>query len=353
MLIDRYLAKEIVQPLLLGLGLFMLIFVGYTTARELSAVAQGSVDLLTAGKLVGLTTLTTLEVLLPSALFFSIISVLGRLYHDGEMAALAAAGVSPLRLVFSIGRMALLFAILAGILSIVGRPWAFRHIYQLESQAATQMVEGKVTARNFVPIGGSKAVFIADEIDAGQNRFQHVFVQRKNKEDENANVIMAASASMPRIDVDAVPAYRFYDGFSYVIDQDGAQKLIMEFKEMAIVSKELEKAHVTYRRKATATDELAKSTLPKEVAEFQWRVSTPLATLFLAMLAVPVSASQPRQPRLRNTVKAGLTYLGLFMSISLVRTLVEDGKIPAAPGLWIAYIPPALLLVAMLYRRRR
>ena len=46
---------------------------------------------------VGLNTLVTLEILLPSAFFFSVLAAIGRLYRDSEMSALYAAGVSRAR----------------------------------------------------------------------------------------------------------------------------------------------------------------------------------------------------------------------------------------------------------------
>ena len=54
--------------------------------------------MLTAFKLIGLNTLITLEILLPSAFFFSVLAAIGRLYRDSEMSAFYAAGISRARI---------------------------------------------------------------------------------------------------------------------------------------------------------------------------------------------------------------------------------------------------------------
>ena len=71
LVIDRYISREIARPFVSGLGLLTLIFIGYSAALQLQLAAAGKLELLTAFKLVGLNTLVTLEVLMPSALLAS------------------------------------------------------------------------------------------------------------------------------------------------------------------------------------------------------------------------------------------------------------------------------------------
>ena len=136
MIIDRHISWEIMRPFCTGLGLLVLIFIGFSAARQLSLAAEGQLDMLTAFKLIGLNTLITLEILLPSAFFFSVLSAIGRLYRDSEMSAFYAAGVSRARILEAVLKLALVVALITGFISIQGRPWAFRTSYALESQAA-------------------------------------------------------------------------------------------------------------------------------------------------------------------------------------------------------------------------
>jgi hypothetical protein len=66
LIIDRHISMEIVRPFCLGLGLLVLIFIGYSSSQQLALAAQGQLGLVTAFKLIGFNTLITLEILLRS-----------------------------------------------------------------------------------------------------------------------------------------------------------------------------------------------------------------------------------------------------------------------------------------------
>ena len=99
----------------MGLGLLVLVFIGFSAAQQLSAAAAGQLEMLTAFKLVGLNTLVTMEILMPSAFFFSVLSAIGRLYRDSEMSALYAAGVSRARIIEAVLKLALVIAVITGV----------------------------------------------------------------------------------------------------------------------------------------------------------------------------------------------------------------------------------------------
>jgi lipopolysaccharide export system permease protein len=96
----------------------------------------------------------------------------------------------------------------------------------------------------------------------------------------------------------------------------------------------------------TAT--LAGSDQPKDIAEFQWRITAPLATLLLAALAVPLARSGPRQSRAGIFGVAMLAYLLLFTASGMVRNWVENESLAPFPGLLLAYVPTLLLLAVLL-----
>jgi lipopolysaccharide export system permease protein len=353
LVLDLYLTREILRPLTLGLGLLVLIFVGYSSARELSLAAEGVIDATTAIRLIGLNTLITLEILLPSALFFSVLAGIGRLHRDAEMTAFTAAGVSPWRVLEGVLKLALVIAALVGFLSMEGRPWAYREIYRLEANSAAEFDIKRLATGNFVALEGTDYVFIAGDIDLDQGLHKQVFLQRDHADGARSEVIYAREAALPTMDPLERSTTEFYHGYAYVLDHTGTRDLTMKFNQFSILSPELEEARQSYKRKAEATARLAESELPKDIAEFQWRLSTPLATVLLGLLAVPLARSRPRQSRFRNFVIALLVYVVLFSAITVARTWVEQGQIPPLPGVWSGYLLPILLLVLLVQPPRR
>ena len=346
MILDRHISLEIIRPFCTGLGLLILIFIGFSAARQLSLAADGQLDMLTAFKLVGLNTLITLEILLPSAFFFSVLSAIGRLYRDSEMSAFYAAGVSRARILEAVLKLALVVAIITAFLSILGRPWAYRTSYELEAKAAAEFDLKKMSAGEFVNMDGTDYTFIAGDVDLDKGLHKGVFLQKNYDERGRSEIIVAEAAAMPTLNPGQATRATFYRGYNYLLDNQKRQDMTLQFNEL-VVHLPNEEAQEKYRRKAETTLNLSQSSEPKDIAEYQWRITTPLGTVLLALIAVPLARSAPRESRFRNVSIAVLAYVVLFSMVSVLRTFVEQGKLGAIPGLWSAYLVQALVLIVL------
>lgn len=346
MIIDRHISMEILRPFVIGLGLLVLVFIGFSAAKQLSAAAAGQLEMLTAFKLVGLNTLVTLEILMPSAFFFSVLAAVGRLYRDSEMSALYAAGVSRARILEAVLKLALVVALITGTISILGRPWAFRTSYDLESRAAAKFDLKKMATGEFVNMSGSDYIFIADDLDLDRGRHKGVFLQKDYEKVGRSEIIVAEAAELPVLNPGQAMQAEFFNGYNYLLDQRRKQDITLKFKNL-IVRLDNQDAQEQYRRKAETTLNLAQSDEPKDIAEFQWRVTTPVATILLALMAVPLARSAPRESRMRNVLIAVGIYIGLFAMTSVVRTGIEQGRLGELPGLWGAYLLEIILLVVL------
>ena len=345
MIIDRYLTQEILRPFTLGFGLLVVLFVAYTAAIQLTQAADGIIEPTTALRLILLNTLIAFETLLPSALYLSIVAAIGRLHQDSEMTAMQAAGVSELRILAAVAKLALVFAVLVAMLSIFGRPWAYSESYRLESQLVDEFDIATLSADRFINLQGSGYVLYARSIDREQKRLYDVFMQADHG--AKTEVILAKEAYLPETPADQDREVKFLRGNLYLLNREGQRDGSMKFKEMITHIPEAEKLS-SYKRKAESTASLAASDQPKDIAEFQWRVSTPLATILLALLAVPLSRSQPRQSRFGIFFSAIVVYALLLGLIGALRNAIEQGTISAVPGLWSAYLFPLVLLALLL-----
>ena len=74
-----------------------------------------------------------------------------------------------------------------------------------------------------------------------------------------------------------------------------------------------------------------------DLAELQWRLTTPLATVFLALLGIPLSRAVPRQGRYYNVKIVAMVW-------------VERGKVGPLPGLLWVDVLLALVVVLLLWR---
>jgi lipopolysaccharide export system permease protein len=70
----------------------------------------------------------------------------------------------------------------------------------------------------------------------------------------------------------------------------------------------------------------------------------PLLTLLLAAMAVPMSRTPPRKGRFARSLAALVAFTIYYNLFSLGRTWVDQGHIPAMPGLWWVHLLPVLVV---------
>ena len=105
-----------------------------------------------------------------------------------------------------------------------------------------------------------------------------------------------------------------------------------------------------YRIKAAPTGSIARSVDPEEIAEFQWRLSTPLATMMLALLGVPLSRSSPRRDKYTKVTTAVVIFAVYYNLSALAKKWVGNGVLDTLPGIWWIQLLMAGLLL-YLYRQ--
>lgn len=353
MILSRHITAEIIKPMVLGITLLVIVFTGYSFAVKLSQAAGNALPLPVVAKLIGLNSLIAMEVLLPTSLYLSIIATLSRLYRDSEMTAMNSAGYSQARLIRTVVVLTLFVAALVGTISLYTRPWAYRQSYQIEADAQAEFDIRKIEPGQFIEMQDAQYVLFARGVDRKNGTLSEVFVQtgKSTGSGTKVQVIYAHEAYMPPVGLGESRSFEFRDGYSYVLDPGSSRDTTLKFKQLSIPIPGIEK-DTGYRRKAEPTRTLAQSDASKDIAEYQWRLSTPLATLALALVAIPLSRSSPRQGRHSSFILAIGVYIGLFILTSAGRNWVADGKIPTNPGIWSVYALPLLLFAILTWAPR-
>jgi lipopolysaccharide export system permease protein len=349
--LDRYITAEIVRPFLLGTGLLVLIFAGYSTAIRMADAANGLITPTTVAKLTGLNIMMALEVLLPTALYLSALAAIGRLHRDSEMAALHAAGIGEFRILVAVVKLSVAVALVTGFLSLTGRPWAYGQTYALEAAAQQAVQLQRIEAGTFVELPDTGYVLFARRVDRETGVLGDLFLRKIYP--RRTEIITAREAEFRLPGPEQPGRVEFRDGHTYVLDHRGRRDLQQGFNSLVIHLAETE-TQTRFRRKAEPTWSLLDSPAIKDVAEIQWRFSTPLATVLLAMLAVPLARSGPRQSRTSGMI-FGLAVYTLFFGVATVaRNLVEEGTVAAMPGIWWSYaLLAAVVFVLLIWPRLR
>ena len=340
MILDRYLMREILKPLAAALGVLALLFTTYGAARLLSNAVNGLLPADMISQLVGLQTLIALEVLIPISLYLAVVLAFGRMYGDSEFTAMGALGRSPARVMGVVAFLSTCIALAVAALSLLVRPWAYRRSHEISNIAAASLDTNHMEAGTFyVSSDGRRTTFIERRTGPGATA-HNVFVQLKDA--DGTRIIYARSVEqIPQAGPANGSQLRMTDAHVYGIPRGSeGGGLIMSVRDLTV---QLASPHIEppgYSSVAASTAYLAGSRSAPDIAEFQWRLSTSVSTLLLGMLGVPLARSRPREHKYAKMGLAILIYAGYYLLYESARTWVQNGVIPAFPGLWWA---PALL----------
>ncbi len=331
MRIERYIIAEVLKPFLAVLGILLALFGCFTVARYLAAAATETLGLALMLRLVLLKLLIATEVLVPVALYFSAVMGLGRMHRDQEMVALRAAGIGSGTVIRSMLFLGLPVAVLVAWLSISARPWAYAESYLLDASARTEFSPEHVQGGKFLGSENSGRVLYTRYKDPDNDEMREVFLFRRG--DLASTVVSAQRAQHRENRTTGTAQLQLQDGQLYRLQREAGNDQVTTFSELVFNLTQPDEA-VGYKRKAAATGVLLVSELPREIAEWQWRLSRPLATLLLVLAAIPLSHAAPRQGRHERLIIAAMVFAVYYNLGGLAQSWVEQGVVGAFPGVW-------------------
>ena len=343
MIIDRYIMREIIQPTLAICAILIMIFASYMATGFLMDALAGQLPGSTIILLILLRIVIALEVLLPTTLYLSVVIALGRLYKDSEMTALSACGVGTGRVLRPVFYSALIIAAIVASLSLFIRPLAYDRYYRLKAQAAVTFDLSRMNEETFYETADGRRIIYAQKVDQQRNEAKRVFI--RTERNDTLQVIHARRAKQTEDPSSGKEILIFRDGYLYEFSRTGDHGSVLQFETSAMTLEAQEDLLLRYRVKAAPSRNLARSSDGEEIAEFQWRLSTPVATIMLALLGVPLSRSSPRQDKYTRVTAAVVVFAVYYNLSALAKKWVEKGILDTFPGIWwVQFLMAGLLL---------
>lgn len=352
-IIDRYLLRELAFGCFASTVVLLVVTLGGTVTDVLTKVARGRLPGNLVFEILGLRTLDALTVLVPLALFIGVLMAYGRLWRDNEMAVLQGAGM-PLRdLLRPLAWIVVPVVAMVGLISFWLAPAAIRLSHSLVEEANRSLVVAGLEAGRFVQLPGRGGVIYVGAMNDGGSRFERMFVatERADGEDTRIDVITAERGEL-RHESDGQGRFlALQDGFRVEgrVGYDDFRLLRFKGNDIALAENATDDTPESLKRAAPFAELLAGNE-PLQRAEVHWRLAAPLSVLILAVLAVPLSRTRPREARYAGILVALLCYLIYLGWLGIARSLIEQGKVPAFVGLWWVHLPAAAVAV-WLFRR--
>ncbi|MGA0054643.1 MAG: LPS export ABC transporter permease LptF [Steroidobacteraceae bacterium] len=329
--LSRYILRETVGSWLAVTAVLTVILLTNQLGVVLARAAEQGFPPGVVLTLVGLGTVQNISVLLPIGLLLGVMLALGRLYHDSEMTAMQACGVSGRHTWSPVLLIAIVCATVVGFLTSFVGPMAMAKIQEVRSEALRDGEFSPITAGRFRNFGGGSIVLYAETLDAN-GMLGNVFIQRDN---EGRQEIMLADRGQHTISSNGrLHLLTLYSGERIEGTPGSAELRRVRFEQSVIPVQIPEALLAPPRLEAQPFFNLLRSEELEAIAEWQWRVAAPVMVLVLAMLAVPLARLRPRQGRYARIWLGVVLYFLYFSLISAARVWLEKGLTPAWLGLW-------------------
>jgi lipopolysaccharide export system permease protein len=345
-LIGRYIFREAFGSWLVVMAVLFLIFMTNKLADVLGDAAANTLPRDAVLAIFGLTALRYLMFLTPITLFLGITLALARLNRDGEMAALSACGVGGGRLLVPIGAFTLLLAIALAWLAFELTPSASRRIEEIRFSAEQNVELTAIEPGKFTTPDSGDTVLYAREVVGDELR--DVFLQTQR--DDRVSVVLAERGRRVVDESTGNLSFVLYNSRLYEGVPGESNFLVVELDEQLVPIRPHEEDEFVQAVAAKPTRDLLRSRALADRAELHWRISWPLSLFVLALLAVPLSRTSPREGRYARLGIALFVYLIYFDMLSIARVWVERGITTDVFGMWWVHAVVGLLGLWMLAR---
>lgn len=351
-ILQKYVLREWAWTLLAVTIVLLIVMVGLALGDLLNDIANGRVPSSLLWTLIGLKLPYVMLTILPLSAFIAVIWGLGRLYRDQEMAVMRASGFHwPMMLRPLFNLLLPVFALLL-FLGLFLTPSASQLAQEKLEHAFRNAAEwGLQTGQFHVLQGGDLVLYVASVDDDGRT-LRDVFIQQRTGEREQV-----WSAEKGYYWLDRQKGERFLSLEEGQIVEGGAFSLdfgIMSFGRNDLKLPEPEiKRKEKHRLESRPTGDMLFSADPAEQAELQWRFAPSLAAIVLALLAIPLSHSAPREGRGGRALLGILAYAVYVNVLYMGRNWVATGQLPVSLGIWWVHAVVLVVALAWLYRQGR
>ena len=349
-ILDNYLIRQMLTNWFAVTTVLLVIMVGNVLARSLGRVTEGTIAPDAVLALVGVKSISLLVTLIPLGLYLGVLLALGRFYRDNEMSVMQACGVGLKDIFRPAAIVGLAGVTLISVLTVYASPWSARQEEVLKIELAEQSGLGLLSAGRFIESSNGDTVFFTQSIDPSRRQFENVFMYRKRE--EKLPAVDTARFASYQVDPDNGDEYLvFNEGQSSVGNPGEAEYTLTTFKRQGVLRQRRDSNAPQLRTRGKSLTQLWQSSDLADRAELQWRISIPLAALILALLAVPLSHTTPRQGRYARIALAILIYIPYANLLVLARKWIANGTNPVWIGLWPVHMMMLLLIIYLVSRR--
>jgi lipopolysaccharide export system permease protein len=348
MLIERYLAREVLRPVLAILVFLTVVVLVFYASRLLGRAALEGLPMDIVFQMSLLRLGLFFDVLVPIAVLLGTVIGLGRLQAAHEIIALASVGAGRRRVTKALVVTITIAALGVALASMVFRPWAYEKLYALEKELAAELDLTRIEPGRF-QVGDENWLIYAQ----GRSGDGLDDVMVRQKADEVSGLIRAQRLKQESAGDGQIRLVFEGNVHSYTMASAGQPDIVGRFDRFAMVLRLDEPPGRERLRRAMPTARLMDAPTPVELAELQWRVTGPITVLVLGLAGLALSRINPRSGKSARVLSATVVGTVYFSLLGVMINWVEQGDFPALPGAFVVPFGVLMLLAARYWAVQR
>jgi lipopolysaccharide export system permease protein len=348
MIIRQAFYREAVLTISAGVALLLLVFVVLGLTKFLGEAAVGQYPRDIVFTILGLELIRRMETLIPLATYVGLLMTLGRWYRDSEMTVLAACGVGLTSILRPVAQLALFSALLVAGFSFYVSPVTMGMAVQVKNESLSRSDISIVAPGVFTDLQGSGRILYVERVSA-KGVLEKIFVNEKQAGKQH---VLVAQTGRQHIDPGTGERLLVLDnGAAYEGTPGEPDYRVVEFETYTLRLKQPGALPTTNDINARPTRTLLQSGDLEDRIELQWRLAKPISVLILAAFALVLAHTDARRGRIVNLVAAVLVYFIYNNMIGIGDTLLRNGRVPPAAGLWWIHLSLAAIAAYLIVRR--
>lgn len=342
LILFRYLSRELLSTMTAVTLVLLLIMMSGRLINQLASAAAGEISLQVVFFILLLRMPSFLEMILPMALFISILLAYGRMYTENEMTVLTATGFSERRLLAYTLVPGTLVMLVVGFFSLYLSPLGAQKTDDLYRKQA-EMTEFELLAPGrFQSMKKGSRVTYTESLSDGNTVMNRVFIA------DGDTLLLADSGSQYVSDETGSRFLELHDGKRFDLTPGSRELQVLEFEKYGVKIADEPEDRRKVRKDAIPTSALIGSEQRLHQAQLQWRLSLIVMVPILVLIAFPLSKVNPRQGRFARMFPAIILFMVYISLLIAMRGMVEKGKLSADYGILSLHLVYAVIAAALL-----
>jgi len=352
-IIDRYVAREVLAPFAVDVGLLTFALVTGKLLKLMDMVVNHGVSLGEVMGIIGYIMPAFLELTFPMAVLLGVLMGFGRMSSDQEMTAARACGISLYRLAVPVMIVALGVYAISSYFAFSLRPWANSNLrnklYELSQTRSSAGLKEKIFNSNFPGL-----VVYVDEVSDADSSLKGVMISDA-RDPHNQNTIIAKRGMVVPDAQNKSITLRLFDGSIFGVEPADNATHVTSFKtydlgvtpEATLGISEEDPGEMKYsdlRADIRAARAKGKPDYAAET-EMAGKFTVPFATMLFALLGISLGLKPARGG---HSERFGVSVALFFLYYSLMRvgeTLAQRGRLNS----WVAMSIPDIIFMALAF----